>query len=77
MATVLPPLPNKSQEQRRVSEKFDEGLEEVDAQRIITILNEAEKKFALMAILPQTLDKKVVSVLTIDTVFHFTVNIID
>lgn len=70
--TMLPPLPSKSIP--HLSEKFDEGLEELDAQRVMSILSEIEKKFALLGMLPQSLDKKVTSVLTIDTVFLLTVS---
>lgn len=48
--------------------ELEEGVSNLDGQRIISILNEAEKKIQLVNILPQTIDKKVNSIFSLESI---------
>ena len=65
----LPPLPKAhSQATDSTVDLIDEGLSNVDAQRIMAILNELEKKVQLLDMLPAQTDKKVTSVFDLATI---------
>ncbi len=66
----LPPLPKAAHSQATDSnaDLIDEGLSNVDAQRIMSILNELEKKVQLLDMLPVQTDKKVTSVFDLATI---------
>ena len=55
--------------------ELEEGVSNLDAQRIISILNEAEKKIQLINMLPASIDKKVNSVFGLDSISIIKVNL--
>lgn len=80
MSVNLPPLPTKTDfnsinfgfnavvEFKQDNIVIDEGLSNVDAQRIITILNEMERKIQLIDMLPEQNDKKANSIFDLTTI---------
>jgi hypothetical protein len=73
--SALPPLPKaQSQATDSTTDLIDEGLTNVDAQRIMSILNELEKKVQLLDMLPPHTDKKVTSVFDLATISLIKVN---
>lgn len=55
--------------------EMDEGLTSLDSQRILSILNEVERKIHVLNLLPLVVEKKVHSIFAIDTVSLITVSI--